>query len=55
MHGTVFRLDQDVREALIKFCEGERRSLSNAVNVLVIEGLRARGLWPQVTNEPTED
>lgn len=43
------RLDQDVRDAVAAFCASERRNVSNAVNLLVIEALTERGLWPTTT------
>ncbi|MGH3779589.1 MAG: hypothetical protein ACRDRO_02885 [Pseudonocardiaceae bacterium] len=39
------RLEPDVLRVVGEVCTSERRSLSNAVNLLVIEALKARGLW----------
>jgi hypothetical protein len=41
----VVRLDPDVLPVITKICSDERRSLSNAANLLLIEALIARGLW----------
>jgi hypothetical protein len=39
------RLDPEVRVKLADFCRTDYRTMSNAVNLLVIEALTARGLW----------
>lgn len=49
---TNAKIDPDVRQELIPFCKTERRTMNNAVNLLVIEALTARGLWPA---EPRTD
>ncbi len=41
------KIEPDVRQHLIDFCRNERRTMNNAVNLLVIEALQARGLWDQ--------
>lgn len=44
--GTTIRFDPYVRAGIMAFCAEDRRRLGDAVNMLVIEGLKARGLWP---------
>jgi hypothetical protein len=51
----VFRLDRDVRPIVDEVCRKERRSVSNTVNLLVIEALTARGLWPAATTHDTTE
>jgi hypothetical protein len=49
------RLQAQVQAIVNEICADEYRTVSNAVNLLVIEALTARGRWPAgTTNDTTE-
>lgn len=45
------RLDPQVHAQVEAFRRGEYRNFSNAVNLLLVEALAARGFWPAGTTQ----
>lgn len=45
------RLDPEVQRLIDEICRTEYRQIGNAVNLLLIEALKARGLWEIPANQ----